>query len=83
MADRHQTLPRVRWSPGFTTVRQKFGVFSPPKNGRPKTSKLRRDFGQLRDLIATLEYLQTATRYRQPDVKLSYRRETARQLVSG
>ena len=56
MADRHQTLPRVRWSPGFTTVRQKFGVFSPPKNGRPKTSKLRRDFGQLRDLIATLEY---------------------------
>jgi len=42
---------------------QKFGGLSPPpqkKIWRPKTSKFRRDFGKLRDVIANISGLEQA-----------------------
>jgi len=59
LADRHQTLPHVRWWPRFIKFGQKF--WCPPKFGGPKskTSKCRRD------LIAL--YLRNATRHRQSE----------------
>ena len=57
LVNRHQTLPHVRWWPRFMKFSQKFGWPLPsslPKFGCPKTSKFRRDFAQLRDLIADI-----------------------------
>jgi len=54
-ADRHQTLPHVRW----WKLSQKFGVPS-PKFGGPKTSKFRTSWFDR-------EYLRTGTRYRRSE----------------
>jgi len=62
LADRHQTLPRIRWWPRFTKFGQKFGWSLPPKFGGVKTSKFWRDFGQ-----HDCQYLQNATRHRQSE----------------
>jgi len=54
LADRHRTLPCVRWWPMFIKFGQKFEWPLPPKFGSPKTSK----FGQLRNLIANISRTQ-------------------------
>jgi len=53
LADRHQTLPHVRWHPDLCNSVRNFGGL-PPKFGGPETSKFRRDFRHLRDLIANI-----------------------------
>jgi len=57
LADRHQTLLYVRWWPRFMKFGQTFGAPS-PKFGGPKNMKFRRDFGQIRDLIANSSWNQ-------------------------
>jgi len=58
LADRHQTLPHVRPSPKFITFVRNLDVPFPRNLPAQKTSKLRRDFGQLRDLIANIPGMQ-------------------------
>jgi len=53
LADRHQTLPHVRWWPTFIKFGQKFGWPIPPKFGGLKTSKFRHDFAQLSHISAS------------------------------
>jgi len=58
LADRHQTLPRVRWWPRFMKFGQIFWEPLLPEIWRPKKVKFWRDFGQLRDLIANISRTQ-------------------------
>jgi len=44
----------------FGAISDNFATFFPSKFGGPKTSKFRRDFGQLRDLIANVSGTQQA-----------------------
>ena len=53
LADHHQTLPHGRRWPRFIKFGQTFGGSS-PQIWRPQNIKFRRDFGQLRDLIANI-----------------------------
>jgi len=61
LADRHQTLLHVRWGPRFIKFGQKVRWPLPPKFGGVQTSKFRRDFAQLRDLIANISGTQQDT----------------------
>ena len=61
MADHHQTLPHVRRWPRFIKFGKKFGWPLPPQFGGPETSKFRRDFAHLRDLIANISGMQQDT----------------------
>ena len=54
LADRHQTLPHVRWWPRSIKFSQKFGWPVHLKFGSLKTSKFPCDFAWLWDLIANI-----------------------------
>jgi len=64
-ADRHQTLPHVRWWLQFIKSSQKFGGFlHPKKNWRPKNIKI---LARFQTSWLDREYLQTGTRHRRSE----------------
>jgi len=71
LADRHQALPHVRWSPRFIKFRQKFGWPPSPEIWRPKNIKI--------STISRLdrEYLRN-TRYRQSENGIANYTDTSR-----
>jgi len=54
LADRHQTLPRVRWWPRFVKFSQKFGWASPPPN---LAARKRQNFDVISDNFATWSHI--------------------------
>jgi len=61
LANRHQTLPHVRQRRRLIKFAQKFGWLPPPEIWRPKNTKFRRNFTQLRNLIANISSTQQDT----------------------
>jgi len=58
LADRHQTLPHVRWWSRFIKFGRKFRWPLPPTFGGLKIWKYWRDFAQLRNLIGNISGVQ-------------------------
>ena len=81
LADRHQTLPHVRWWPRFIIFGQKYGCPLPRKKWQPKNIKILARFRTTWRLVG--ECLRNATRHRQSKNGVAnYRHSRTSQLNS-